>query len=218
MVRHWPKTEISKCPLVIGVSKLWCQFVAVCAVNGGLEFTTLTLGHLTTRVWGGREIISLKSIRLIKRLTVASDLKPGPMLTESDREDSVCCDLGSPLSSTVVRQLELPKKTTNKQTKTTNKQKTAAMGANRLWLHRQTVFCVWWEKMDSYHTRHCPMVMSLSVARQCSTVDRGLQTNQRVRHVKHPFMCSQTTHRENLLNGDSVGRLSTDLVKHTRLP
>ena len=51
--------------------------------------------------------------------------------------------------------------------------------ANRLRLPRRTVFCVWWKQRmpDSYQTQHSVRWWrrSLSVARQCLIVERGLK-------------------------------------------
>ena len=53
------------------------------------------------------------------------------------------------------------------------------MGADRLWLHRRTLSCVWREqrKLDSYWTQHTVQWWrpSLSVVRQCLTVHRSLR-------------------------------------------
>ena len=53
-----------------------------------------------------------------------------------------------------------------------------AVGADRLWLHRQTVYFVWWEQwmLDSYLIQHTVRYwrQRLSVGRHCLIVDRGL--------------------------------------------
>ena len=97
------------------------------------------------------------------------------------------------------------------------------MGAGRLWLHRQTVCCVWWEQrmLDFYKTQHTVRwwLQNLSVVRQWDKTYSSYGSRQTVASSSDSVLClMRTAHARFLSDTTHCPMMTSKPVCRTTMP